>query len=234
MGKGRTEAFSDGVFAIAITLLILEIKVPPVSGQSNQELALNLISLWPSFFAFIGSFSTILILWINHHGLFTLAEHVTSKFLFANGLVLLFITFIPFPTALLARHLTEPGENIAATFYCGTYVLTNIAYHLLLAAATCAKTVHKDVTSQLIRRIRRAYWFGTLIYFTATIVAWFHALTGILICSLLWIFWTQLSYCEKAPRVSGKKYYPKEKFKRFLPQTFIRSKPHDPNKIPWL
>lgn len=172
MGKGRTEAFSDGVFAIAITLLILEIKVPPVAGQSNIELAWDLFALWPSFFAFVGSFATILVLWINHHGLFTLAEHVTPQFLFANGFLLLCVIFLPFPTALLAQHLTEPGGNIATVVYCGTFVLTNIAYHLLLTAATSPESIREDVTPDLIRRIRRAYWFGTLIYVTATIVAW--------------------------------------------------------------
>lgn len=197
MGKGRTEAFSDGVFSIAITLLILEIKVPPVAGQSNRELAWALFSLWPSFFAFVGSFATILVLWINHHGLFTLAEHATPQFLFANGFLLLFIIFLPFPTALLAQHLTEPGGNIAAVVYCGTYVLTNIAYHLLLTAVASPQAIRKDVTPGLVRRIRRAYWFGTLIYVTATVVAWFHAFAGVLICSLLWILWTRLSYCER-------------------------------------
>ena len=95
MCKRRTEAFSDGVFSIAITLLILEIKVPPFIGQSNQELAWALFSLWPSFFAFVGSFATILVLWINHHGLFTLAEHATPKCLFANGFLPLFSYFSP-------------------------------------------------------------------------------------------------------------------------------------------
>jgi uncharacterized membrane protein len=198
MGKGRTEAFSDGVFSIAITLLILEIKVPPFVGQSNLQLALALLSLWPSFFAFVGSFATILVLWINHHGLFTLAEHATPQFLFANGFLLLFVIFLPFPTALLAQHLTGPGGNAAAVVYCGTYVLTNISFHLLLSAVASPRALRKEIGAALIRRIRIAYWFGSLIYVTATIVAWFHAFAGVLICSLLWLLWTQLSYCEKA------------------------------------
>lgn len=197
MGKGRTEAFSDGVFSIAITLLILEIKVPPFIGQTNQELAWSLLSLWPSFFAFVGSFATILVLWINHHGLFTLAEHVTPQFLFANGFLLLFVTFLPFPTALLAQHLTGPGANTAAVVYCGTYVLTNISYHLLLLAVTAPQSIRDDVSPALIRRIRTAYKFGSLIYIVATVVAWFHAFAGVLICSLIWLLWTQLSYSDK-------------------------------------
>ena len=200
MGKGRTEAFSDGVFSIAITLLILEIKVPHFIGQSNRELTWALISLWPSFFAFVGSFATILVLWINHHGLFTLAEHATPQFLFANGFLLLFVIFLPFPTALLAQHLTGPGANTAAVVYCGTYVLTNISYHLLLSAVALPQSIRKDVSPALIRRIRIAYMFGSLIYITATVVAWFHAFAGVLICSLFWLLLTQLSYSEKQDR----------------------------------
>ena len=187
MGKGRTEAFSDGVFSIAITLLILEIKVPPFLGQSNRELAWALLSLWPSFFAFVGSFATILVLWINHHGLFTLAEHATPEFLFANGFLLLLVIFLPFPTALLARHLTGPGANTAAVVYCGTYVLTNISYYLLLSAVASPQSIRKDIDSALVQRIRITYMFGSLIYIAATIVAWFHAFAGVLICSLLWL-----------------------------------------------
>jgi uncharacterized membrane protein len=198
MGKGRTEAFSDGVFSIAITLLILEIKVPTLVDQSNRELAWALLSLWPSFFAFVGSFATILVLWINHHGLFTLAEHATPQFLFANGFLLLFVIFLPFPTALLAQHLTEPGANVAAVVYCGTYVLTNISYHLLLSAVASPQAIRNDVSPALIRRIRIAYLFGSSIYITATVVAWFHAFAGVLICSLPWLLWAQLSYCDKA------------------------------------
>lgn len=197
MSKARTEAFSDGVFSIAITLLILEIKVPPFIGQSNQELARALLTLWPSFFAFIGSFATILVLWINHHGLFTLAEHATPRFLFANGFLLLLVTFIPFPTALLAQHLNGPGANTAAVVYCGTYVLTNISYQLLLSAVASPQSIRNDVDPTLISKIRVAYLFGLLIYITATVVAWFYAFAGVLICSLLWLLWTQLSYSDK-------------------------------------
>jgi len=161
MCKRRTEAFSDGVFSIAITLLILEIKVPPFIGQSNQELAWALFALWPSFFAFVGSFATILVLWINHHGLFTLAEHATPKCLFANGFLPLLVIFLPFPTALLARHLTGPGANTAAVVYCGTYVLTNLSYHLLISAVVSSQSIRKDVSPALIRRIRIAYMFGS-------------------------------------------------------------------------
>ena len=93
---GRVEAFSDGVFAIAITLLILEIKVPKLSHDSPPAaLARALLDLWPSFLAFLLSFFAILIMWINHHGLFNMVRRVSPGFLYANGFLLLFVSFVP-------------------------------------------------------------------------------------------------------------------------------------------
>jgi uncharacterized membrane protein len=100
---GRVEAFSDGVFAIAITLLILEIRAPHAGLEGG--LWAGLLTLWPSYVAFLLSFFVILIMWVNHHELMRLVRAVNYPFLFANGLVLLTVTFVPFPTAVLAeRH----------------------------------------------------------------------------------------------------------------------------------
>ena len=107
------------------------------------------------------------------------------------------VIFLPFQTALLARHLTGPGANTAAVVYCGTYVLTNLSYHLLISAVVSSQSIRKDVSPALIRRMRIAYMFGSLIYITATVVAWFHAFAGVLICSLLWLLWTKLNYSDK-------------------------------------
>jgi len=111
----RVEAFSDGVFAIAITLLILEIRVPHV----DHGLWNGLLALWPSYVAFLLSFVVILIMWVNHHELLRMVDGISYPFLFANGLLLLTITFVPFPTAVLAAHLGTPEARTAVTFYCG-------------------------------------------------------------------------------------------------------------------
>ncbi len=102
----RAEAFSDGVFAIAITLLILEIRVPALkAAAANGPLFSALAGLWPSFLAFFLSFFVILVMWVNHHEFMRLVHHVDYPFLFANGFVPLLVTFVPFPTAVLARYL---------------------------------------------------------------------------------------------------------------------------------
>src|SRR2546425_6587295 len=115
----RVEAFSDGVFAIAITLLILEIRVPHV----DHGLWNGLLALWPSYVAFLLSFVVILIMWVNHHELLRMVDGISYPFLFANGLLLLTITFVPFPTAVLAAHLGTPEARTAVTFYCGIFVV---------------------------------------------------------------------------------------------------------------
>ena len=128
----RVEAFSDGVFAITLTLLILGIKVPDLQDfATNEKLLQALFKLCPSFFAFLLSFTTILIMWINHHGFFKYLKSINSAFLYANGFLLIMVTFINFPTALLSKYIETPAFNTASAFYCGSMVIINIAYNLL-------------------------------------------------------------------------------------------------------
>jgi uncharacterized membrane protein len=200
--KGRLEAFSDGVFAIAITLLILEIKVPHDDGHlSNRELASALLHLWPSFLAFLTSFLTILIMWVNHHGLFHLVQHMSRGLKFANGMLLLVVTFIPFPTALLAQHLNTPAAATAAVFYCGTYILVSISYLATLREVSRPHVRRDDVPPDHWKKIWQAYRWGFVTYASAAALAWFFPLTATLLCSVLWVLWTRLDYRPAHERI---------------------------------
>jgi uncharacterized membrane protein len=117
----RIEAFSDGVFAMAITLLILEIKVPHHS-ETGAGLGAQLLRQWPSYVAFLTSFATIGIMWINHHRLFTHIERSNHALLILNGLLLLGITVVPFPTAVVAEYIGHEGQQVAAMVYTGTFL----------------------------------------------------------------------------------------------------------------
>ena len=193
--KTRTGAFSDGIFAFAITLLILEIKVPAHRPDiTNTELARSLVALWPSFLALFASFATILVMWINHHGFFDLLDKIDAPFLYANGFLLLIVVLVPFPTALLAEHLTGPAANTAAVVYCGTFVLVNIGYNLMYRAGVRSHLLRHAVPPNVLRRVKRAYRFAFLWYSLAAAIAWVHALTGTIICALLWLLWTRLDY----------------------------------------
>lgn len=194
----RIEAFSDGVFAIAITLLVLDIKVPPhASATSSQEVLNMLARLWPSLLAFFLSFVTILIVWINHHWVFTLIKSVHPPSLFANGLLLLAVTIIPFPTALLAEYLNRPGMNMAVAVYCATYLLLNIGFNLLWWSADSPMILKPHVTPAAVRRIRRAYLAGLAVYAASVVMALWSPYLGLMVCSSIWMLWAGMNYSVK-------------------------------------
>src|SRR6185295_10024553 len=123
----RLDAFSDGVFAIAITLLILEIRVPEIGPGESLGHALK--DLWPSYIAYATSFGVIGIMWANHHNLFRLVHRTDHLLLMLNLALLLCVGFIPFPTALVARYLSEgTGESTAVAAYGATLTVTAIVY----------------------------------------------------------------------------------------------------------
>ena len=196
----RLEAFSDGVFAIAITLLILEIKVPHLphnQPDARMQLIQALLHLWPSAVAYVLSFGTILIMWINHHGLFKHAHHADNRLFFANGFLLLAVTFLPFPTAVLAEYLDQRAANVAATFYCATFVLVSVAYNLLLWSVVVNRRHGAPGSETTIARVRKAYRLGLAAYIVATLVAMVWPYVGVAICFSLWPLWAMLRYYER-------------------------------------
>src|ERR1044071_6817642 len=109
---GRTEAFSDGVFAVAITLLVLNIKIPgldlsPGHLPADKDLWPMLVKEWPMLAAYATSFATIGVMWLNHHRLYTHIKRIDTGLLLLNLLLLLVIVFIPVPTALIAEYLVQ-------------------------------------------------------------------------------------------------------------------------------
>jgi uncharacterized membrane protein len=127
VSPGRLEAFSDGVFAIAITLLVLDIKVPaPGSGPS---LAHELGAQWPSYAAYVVSFLTIGIIWINHHAMIRRLRAIDHKIMTWNLALLLCVGLLPFTTALMAAYLKEgQGEHLAAAIYGGSLLLMSLVF----------------------------------------------------------------------------------------------------------
>jgi uncharacterized membrane protein len=126
----RVEAFSDGVIAIAITLLVLEIRVPEVS---HGKLAHALAHQWPSYAAYVLTFFVIGVMWVNHHAMFQQIERIDRALLFLNIGLLMGIAFLPFPTALLAQYLREGGANarIATAIYSVTMAVIGCGYLVL-------------------------------------------------------------------------------------------------------
>jgi uncharacterized membrane protein len=174
-GTSRIEAFSDGVFAIAITLLILEIRLPHEMGHPHEaahgSLLHVLLELWPSFFALALSFFVILVHWISHHEIIRLVRATNHPLQLANGFVLLYITFIPFPTAVLASHLVGTEMSTAVTFYCATFVLGNVAFNVLFETIARGGLYRPEVDAERIREIRHGLRMIGVFYIFAVLVA---------------------------------------------------------------
>ena len=186
----RLEAFSDGVFAIAMTLLVIELKVPSHELVGTIGLAQSLIALWPSYLAFVTSFATVLVIWVHHHWVFALIGKSDHSFLYWNGLLMLFVTLVPFPTALLAEYLLHPQARVAAHVYTATFLAISLAFdglwrhaslRLLSANASIAK---KREAAQ----ITRQYRFGPPLYLVAFGVSFLSEAWSIATCLLLAVF----------------------------------------------
>jgi uncharacterized membrane protein len=167
----RVEAFSDGVFAIAITLLILEIRVP---GTGGGELSAQLLRQWPAYVSFIISFAFIGIMWMNHHRLFTHIERCDDLLLVFNLLLLLGVTAVPFPTAVLANHLGQAGQRTAALLFNGTYFFIAVFFNVLwrYASSRARRLLAEDVDMDSVDKISQQYAFGPVLYLICFALAW--------------------------------------------------------------
>jgi uncharacterized membrane protein len=186
----RIEAFSDGVFAIAITLLVLEIKVPPGAGHDLGKL---LVAEWPSYFAFVTSFATIGIMWINHHRMFNLIGRTSPMLMILNGVLLMGVTFVPFPTAVVADYLGHDGATAAACFLAITYIGIAIAFSLLWGHASSSqrspRLLRVSQDHPTVRALGAAYRFGPLYYVATLIAAFWDARLSIGLNLALVVFW---------------------------------------------
>jgi uncharacterized membrane protein len=186
---GRIEAFSDGVFAIAITLLVLEIKVPQHKTVEASSLGLALLSLYPSYLAFLTSFGSILVMWVNHHRIFSLVRRTDHAFLYWNGLLLLFVTFVPFPTALLAEYLLHPQAKVAASVYSGTFLAIAIAFNRLWRHASVdRRLLAQKAERSEVEGITKQYRFGPLLYLIALILSFVSVWLSVSLCFFLAIY----------------------------------------------
>jgi uncharacterized membrane protein len=123
----RTEAFSDAVIAIAITLLVLEIRVPEVGP--HESLSHALWDLWPKYATFAVSFLTIGVMWVNHHALFERIGRIDRPLMFINLVLLMAVAFVPFPTAVLGDYVDDPNNgHIAAALYGINMLLVGIGF----------------------------------------------------------------------------------------------------------
>lgn len=150
----RIEAFSDGVFAIAITLLVLDIHVPTV--KNNESLLQLLLADWATYLAFLIGFFTILVCWINHHYMFEFISHSNGKLLLLNGFKLLVVSFTPFATALLSKYINTNQQQTAVNIYTLNFFFMGSAMSCLWCYASRYGLI-KNIAPETRKAITRLY-----------------------------------------------------------------------------
>ncbi|MFB6454723.1 TMEM175 family protein [Chitinophaga sp. Hz27] len=191
----RIEGFSDGVFAIAVTLLVLELHIPTAENNDSASMLLhNLLAQWPSFLAFSLSFFSIFIMWVNHHKVFKQIYRRNSQLMFVNGLLLFLITCISYPTALLARYYGTSALSVATAIYTGLFVLINLTFNLLWRIASRNKELLRpEITETAIRKINRNYQYGIPVHITAFLLSFCCPTAALVLCAVLWTYWAVVS-----------------------------------------
>jgi TMEM175 potassium channel family protein len=188
--NARLEAFCDGVFAIAITLLIIDVKLPsPEELRTARDVWQAIGKLGPSMFAFVLSFGIILITWVNHHAAMRLAHKSAPSFIYANGFLLLVVAFLPFPTALLGDFLLSDRAAPAVVLYTADMAALSLAWILIIGSSLRNGLLVNEEAVATARVSRRNGYFAFALYTVCTIVAFRFPLAIAIITSLVWIYW---------------------------------------------
>ncbi len=180
MTTGRLEAFSDGVFAIAATLLILSVHA------TGSPLGSAVLRAWPSFAGHAVSFLSIGVMWVNHHVLMHQIARVDRTLLMINTVFLMLVGFVPFPAQLLAEHLRRPDARTAALTYGVTLTLIAVLYNVLwFYASVGRRSLEENADPLTVRGITRSYIPGPWVYLAATLVAFASPLASAVLYAIL-------------------------------------------------
>jgi uncharacterized membrane protein len=187
MPTGRAEAFSDGVFAIAITLLVLSLVITGHGPLTSHQL----LAAWPRYFAYVVSFLTIGIMWMNHHTILAHVQRVDRPFLVINLLLLMGIVAIPFPTALVADNLTSTGATAAAVTYGLVMIAISLGFAgLWIYVVTHATALGAALPPEALRQSIPGFTGGLIAYAAATLIAaYVNAVAAVIIFGLLAVYY---------------------------------------------
>jgi uncharacterized membrane protein len=188
LSTARLETFADGVFAIAATLLILNVDAQV--SENAHDLGGRLLHIWPSYLAYAVSFVTIGIMWLNHHTILAQVERADRRFLIANIGLLMCIAFFPFTTRLVAEHVRGSGAREAALAYGFTGVTTAVMFNASwFYAAVGRRLLRRDAEPGVVSGLTRTYIPGPWIYLTATLVAFASPVASIILFGVIALFY---------------------------------------------
>src|ERR1700694_3798335 len=186
METGRVEAFSDGVFAIAITLLILAVGI---DKAPHGNLGTYLVNLWPAYLAYAVSFVTIGIMWVNHHLLFQHFARVDRPMLLLNILLLMLIAFVPFPTRVAAEFARSDVDRRNAALLYGLTMTTSAILFVALWMYGSRRLLRADADPRVVSDITRSYLPGTPLYATATLLAFVSSVASLVMFAAIALFY---------------------------------------------
>ena len=186
----RIETFSDGVFCIAVTLLSIEIGVEIKGGETNKDLFHALWQKWPICLAYVISFVNVLLAWIGHHGLFKLLRKSDNAIMITNGLLLMLVAIVPFPTKTLGLFLQTDALKTAVIFYTGYFVLISLAFRLLWHAASSKRErLIYGITDKQISQTTKNENIGLACNVIIMGVAFINPLVALGLSFAMWIYW---------------------------------------------
>lgn len=192
----RVEAFSDGIFSVAITLLGLDIgiKTSGLHGSlDNQHLRQALLEQWPQYFAYFNSFASVLLIWMIHHRVFKLLQSTNTGIQISNGILLLIVTLVPFPTRTVSQFMGTGAITMAVAFYTGYFVLVG-------AALICLCLLIRQNSSQwmpfvctgMLDRMIIDQLRGLVLNLLITLFAFFVPKVSLAGTFVMWIFWARV------------------------------------------
>jgi TMEM175 potassium channel family protein len=190
MDRSRLEAFSDGVFAVAITLLALDLTVAG-PGPGHARLIDQLHGKWPAFLAFLISFFMIGIIWVNHHVLVRSITKVDRTLLFVNLVLLLFVVLIPFATATEADYFpgNDGSARLAMVLYAGVFLGMSVGFSAIFEWTLHGQRVYQPLPPEKHWRARARFVGGGLVYVVAIIVATFNAVAAFILVALVAVYY---------------------------------------------
>ncbi len=187
----RIETFSDGIFCIAVTLLSIEIGIELKEGMTNADLSAALFHKWPILLAYVISFINVLLAWIGHHSLFKKIHTSNSAVMIANGLLLMIVALVPFPTKTLGLFLLTGAFKTAVIFYTGYFVLVSLAFRLLWhVAARKRNLLTPGITEKEIRSFTKNENIGLICNSAIMAVAFVSPWAALALSFIMWVYWT--------------------------------------------
>jgi uncharacterized membrane protein len=187
----RLEAFSDGIFGVAITLLAIEIGIEEYKGATNLNLWEKVVEQWPEYFTYFNSFATVLLMWMGHNKIFDHLRKVNHWVIILNGLLLLFVVLFPFPTRLVGTFIGTEAQPMAVAVYAGFTGFITLSMFLLNLCIINNKHLLVSPAKSLpwFRNMMKGQVIGFLVYEGAAVLAFYYSVPALILTFLMWVFW---------------------------------------------